>query len=254
MASQLIVAIIRKLHIDAKISLAEQGNDLLEAVAIFSRDADDISIDRGLHLLFGILDGLDDLTGFFDGNTLLELHLLPYGGTGGGFDLSVVQRLEGDSPLDELGLQNVSDSLELVFVGGREDDLVLAVKLNIGMRSLQVVALMDFLKGLLDGIGDFRQVYVANDVERVFGGHCFLVYDKVVVPASNSDVSRGSMASNSCDAAVIGCRAQTNKKTRLVGPGLGEVSASSWRRLDGRTDKPNPRRCECSSAYRRKNR
>ena len=131
----IIIAIVRELNVDPEIGLTNQGDDLLQAVAVFAGDADDLSVDGGLYLLLGILDELDDLTRLFNGDALLELDLLADGGAGGGLDFAVFKGLERDIALDELGLEDVDDGFELVLVGGGEDEFLLAIKLNVGVSN-----------------------------------------------------------------------------------------------------------------------
>src|SRR6266496_6585573 len=89
-----VIAVVRKLQVDAVVVLSDEGDDLLQAVAVFAAYADDVSVDRGLHRLLGVLDGLDDLARLLDADALLQLHLLAHSGAGRGLDLAVLEVLQ----------------------------------------------------------------------------------------------------------------------------------------------------------------
>src|SRR6185369_5815386 len=48
--------VIRKLHVDAEIFAAKQGNDLLQSIAIFAAHAYQVTLDRSLYFLLRVLD------------------------------------------------------------------------------------------------------------------------------------------------------------------------------------------------------
>ena len=78
--------------------------------------------------------------------------------------------LRGHGALDEFRLQNLGDGAEFVIVlAGQQDFVILFVELDGGFGVLQVVALIDFLGGLVDGVGDFGEVDFGDDVKGVFG-------------------------------------------------------------------------------------
>src|SRR5208283_4585452 len=64
-------AVIRKLHVNAEIVLPQHRNDVLQCIAIFAADANDITLNGGLNLFLGVLDELDDVARFLDGDALL---------------------------------------------------------------------------------------------------------------------------------------------------------------------------------------
>jgi len=158
--------------------LAQQGDDLLQRVAILAGDAHDVGVDAGLHLELGILNELDDFFRLLNGDALLHFDLLADGAAGGRLDFAVLEGLERDVALGQLALKNVGDGLELVVVGAGESELGFAVELDVGVRPLEVVALGDLLERLLNGVLNLGDLDVADDIERIFCGHWFLVYDK----------------------------------------------------------------------------
>ena len=63
--------------------------------------------------------------------------------------------------------------LELV-VGDERNRAVGLVELDVGLRALEVVALDDFLAGLVEGVVDFLQVDGGGHIERTRAGHLSL--------------------------------------------------------------------------------
>ena len=116
---ELVGAEVGELEVDAEVSAAEHGHDLLEDVAVFADDADGVALDGGLGFELGVLDDGDDFFGVLGGDALLELDLLADGGVGGGLDLFVLEVLEGDAALDELLGEDFDDGLERVLVLAR---------------------------------------------------------------------------------------------------------------------------------------
>ncbi len=86
---------------------------------------------------------------------------------GGRLDRAVGQPFQRHAALHQFLLKDVIHCLQLVLVDGVQHDRILAVQFNHRLRILQVEAGMDFLQRLLDGVGNFLQVNLADDVECV---------------------------------------------------------------------------------------
>ena len=140
----------------------------LQRVAIPAGHAHQVALNRGLHLLLAVLDRLHDLARLLDGDALLQRDLLAHGGTGRGSDGPERQALQRHLALHQLLLQNLGHGFQLEFVlAGQHDLIVLLVELDVGLRVLQIVALLNFLQRLLDGVVHFRQLDFGDDVESV---------------------------------------------------------------------------------------
>src|ERR1700687_1476023 len=74
----LVCSVVRKLRIDAKILPTEERDDFLQRVPIFPAHPYQVSLNRSVHFLLGILDDLHDLARLFDGDALLHRNLLLY--------------------------------------------------------------------------------------------------------------------------------------------------------------------------------
>ena len=65
----------------------------------------------------------------------------------------------GHAAADEASLEDLPERVHLELVVGRQDDRVLgAVEIDRRARSLEVVALRDFLARLVDGVVDLLEV------------------------------------------------------------------------------------------------
>ena len=68
----LVRAIVRELHVDAKIFSLQFGDHVLKRVAILSGNANDVRLNRSLDLCLGVFDKLYDFFGFVLRNSLLN--------------------------------------------------------------------------------------------------------------------------------------------------------------------------------------
>ena len=67
--------------------------------------------------------------------------------------------LQADAALDEFRFQHIHHLLQSeIAVGFHADTLFLAVKLHLGIRSLEVVALLYLLQCLVDGVVDLLKI------------------------------------------------------------------------------------------------
>src|SRR5215469_849892 len=93
----LVGPVIGELHVNAKVFSPQQSNDFLKRVPVFATNPNQIALDGGLDFFLRILDGLDDLPGFFRGDALLHSNPLAYRGPGGWFHSAVGQGLKRHS-------------------------------------------------------------------------------------------------------------------------------------------------------------
>src|SRR5579864_6417154 len=59
--AKLSTAVVRELHVNAKIGAAQHGDDLLQRVAVFAAHPHQVTLDGSLRLLLRVLDALHDL-------------------------------------------------------------------------------------------------------------------------------------------------------------------------------------------------
>src|SRR5712691_1183219 len=89
----LVRAIVCKLHMNAKIFGLQFSDYLLKCIAVFSRNAYHIALNRCLHLCFRIFDEPDDLFCLFLRDSLLNLNVLSDGAAGRWLHVSITQGL-----------------------------------------------------------------------------------------------------------------------------------------------------------------
>ena len=87
-------------------------------------------------------------------------------------DIDYADVLQGNSPLDQLPLQAVDERRHVELVIGRQPHLAGgAVEFEGVFDTAKIVAVLEFLASLIDGVVDFLQVDASGDVERRVGGH-----------------------------------------------------------------------------------
>src|SRR5262249_57164989 len=93
-------------------------------------------------------------------------------------------------PTMELRLEDVGDGLQLHVVGGGDHDVGLLER-DLILAALEVVARLDLSPDLIERVGDLLHIDLADDVERVLGGHGSLVYRSgtVATPAGGTNVT-----------------------------------------------------------------
>jgi hypothetical protein len=158
---------IRKLDREIE-TLGFQGLDGgLEIVLAFAGDADGVALNLGLHFHLQLLDELSDnlrLLGFESG---LDLDGLAKAGVRCRLGFLIIERFHRDSALDHLLVQRFGQGAELHVVGGMERDrLLLRIPVDLGVRAFEIVALVDFLAGLIDRVIDLLLIDFGNDIER----------------------------------------------------------------------------------------
>src|SRR5882672_472591 len=164
--------VIRKLHIDSKVVLLHQGDDLLEGIAVLAADPHYVSLDGSLNFLLRFLNYLYDLFCLLNRDPLLHGDLLFRGAAGGRFDWSVGQTFQGHASFNQFLLKDVVDMFQFVLVRGVQDDRVFTFERDARLRILEVETGRDFFHRLLDRVRNFLQVNLADDIESVFGHSC----------------------------------------------------------------------------------
>src|SRR5271165_3284301 len=97
----LVRTVVRKLHVDSEILPLDQGDDLLQRIAVLAAHAHHVALNRRLHFLLRILDQLHDVAGLLDRNALLHGDLLLGRAARGRFDGAVSQALQRYAALDQ---------------------------------------------------------------------------------------------------------------------------------------------------------
>src|SRR5438046_10038694 len=111
-------AIVRELEIKPEVLALERADDRLKIVAILAAHAHLVFLDRRLDPDPRPLDELHDLLGLLGRNPLLDRHDLAHRSLRGRLDLAVLERLQGDTPLHELGREHVDHRLQARLVVG----------------------------------------------------------------------------------------------------------------------------------------
>src|SRR5699024_4108136 len=110
--------------------------------------------------------------------------------------LAVLERLQRDSALDQLRLEHVEDGLDPVFAVGLHLNR-LAAPGDRGIGAAEVVAGVDLLRSLVEGVVGLLTIDLADDVEGGFAGHgCAFVFGDACPDATSvtpdSESSRGA--------------------------------------------------------------
>src|SRR5581483_2814639 len=109
-------------------------------------------------------DVLDNFFRFFSRDSLLQRHLLTSSSTKRRFDLSVGKSFQRNAALNELCLQNIVEALQLELII-RGYDKISAFDRYVTLASFKVEALLNLFHCLINGVVDFRHIYIGNDVE-----------------------------------------------------------------------------------------
>ena len=83
--------------------------------------------------------------------------LLPDGAAERRFDRAVGQPLEGYTALNQFRLENIVEAFEAVLVLRGEDDCLFGFDFDVAFASLEIEAVMDLFKGLVDGVFHFGE-------------------------------------------------------------------------------------------------
>src|SRR6476469_9125716 len=126
-----LAAVVGELHVDPEVVAFQQGNHLLQRVAVLAADSHRISLNRCLRLLLGILDHADNFLSLLRRDSLLHCYLLPCPGTRCRFNCPVCQALQRHAAFHQFALENLRDCLELELVGRAHVDGILAFQLNL---------------------------------------------------------------------------------------------------------------------------
>src|SRR6266568_2115832 len=148
---------------------ADELDDLLQVVPRLAGDAHALALDGALHLELGVLDQLHDRLGFLGLDALGEgeqlLHRLA-----ALLDRPVLDAPQTDAALGELLHQDLARGLQALLGRAADlDTLLLLLLLHLGVGALEVVALLDLLARLLEGVVDLLLVHLVDDVEGRHG-------------------------------------------------------------------------------------
>jgi hypothetical protein len=151
---------------------SQQRLHLLERVARLRRDPQLVTLDRGRYLELRGLDLLDHGLCLVGGDAVDERDVEAVVAARSRLGFVVVERLQADLALDQLGLEHVERRHDALF-GVRADGDAVARPLHRRAGVLEVVALRDLLGGLVDRVVDLLPVDLGHDVETVVGhGGC----------------------------------------------------------------------------------
>src|SRR6267143_2137564 len=165
------VAEVLELGIHAQLVLlaAHELHDLLQVVARFPGDAHAVALDGALHLELGVLDQLHDGLRLLGLDALCESEELLHG-LAALLDVAVLHSAQADAPFGELLHQHLARGFQALL--GRAADLepfLLLLLLQMRVGTLEVVALLDLLARLLEGVVDLLFVHLVDDVEGRHG-------------------------------------------------------------------------------------
>src|SRR6185369_10136141 len=159
------VAEVFELQRKPVIAFLQERDGLLQIVALLSRYAKTVGLDRDLHFHLGRLDVLDDLLGRLGFDAGLDGDLLARTVAGRRFDLSLVEALQRHAALGELAFEHFDGGLDLEVVR-RLELKRLVHELDLRVAALEVVALRHFLDGLAERVVDLMPIDLGNYVER----------------------------------------------------------------------------------------
>src|SRR5690606_419507 len=155
---------VLELQRDAEIALAQQGDGLLQVVALLAVDPQLLAVDLAVDLELGVLVRGMDLLGRLALDVLPDGDLLPRAGQVG-LDVAEFQAADVDAAGSQALLEDVGHLLELEVAGrGLADDVVVQGELRVD--ALEVEAGGQFAAGLVDCIGQLVGVHFGHDVER----------------------------------------------------------------------------------------
>src|SRR5687768_15467995 len=144
---------------------AQQRDGRLQVVALLTADSDAALVNGRLHLDLRIFQDLNDLLRLLGLDAFLDLDAE----LGGAFRalgrLTDFEVLQAHFAADELLLQHRERRLDAIIGRGCEQDL-LVLELDTRVRALEVEALRDLARRLIDGVLDLGPFDLRDDVER----------------------------------------------------------------------------------------
>src|SRR5215470_2407679 len=133
---------------DPKILALKFGYDILQGIAVATRNPYDITLNGSLNFSFTVFDELNNLFCLLLRNTLLNLSSLSNRATDCRFYVAITQRFQWNTSPDEFLLENVVHVSQLRFVFCGQHQLML-FKDDICRTTLEVETLSHFLDGLI---------------------------------------------------------------------------------------------------------
>ena len=145
----------------------ECGDDRLQIVLALGLNADQIALDLRSDLLELVANSFGELLGHSSCRPSRSLMCLAHATAGRLLFLFVVEDFEGRDALDQLRFDRVADRLEAILAGG-VDCYVFLSQLNLGPGIFEIVPLLNFALGLIDGVAhllksNFETISNEND-------------------------------------------------------------------------------------------
>ena len=169
---RLILAVVGELQRLAVVLVAQELDHGLQRVLRSRGNTQLVGLDGHLNLELLILDVLIDLLGGRLVNALDDMAEHAHGAARCRLRSIPRDSLEVDAALDELGAQHVDNLLgDKVGRGVDRKELVALRKLDRGAGILQVIALGNLARGLLEGVVDLLHVDLGHDVEAGIFSH-----------------------------------------------------------------------------------
>ena len=169
---RMILAVVGELQRLAVVLVAQELDNGLQRVLRSRGNTQLLGLDGHLDLELLILDVLVDLLGGRLVDTLDDMAEHAHGAARCRLRSIPRDSLEVDAALDELGAQDIDDLLgDKVGRGVDRKELVALRKLDRGAGILQVIALGNLARGLLEGVVDLLHVDLGHDVEAGIFSH-----------------------------------------------------------------------------------
>src|SRR5947208_9965974 len=156
-------SVVRELQRDVELMALDGLDRRLEVVLRLARHADLRALDLCLDLRDRLANELRDLLRLVVGDAGDELHCLAGRALGRLFDLTGLEGLQGDLAADGLLLKDLVRGLEAILGAGVDLDL-LVLERHGRARVLEVEPLVDLAGRLVDGVADFLDVDLGDDV------------------------------------------------------------------------------------------
>jgi hypothetical protein len=158
--------VIRKLDREMEALCFQDLDGGLEIVLAFAGNADGIALDLRLHLHLLLLNQLGDDFGLLRLQSGFNLDHLAKAGISCGFHFLVIEGFHGNAALYHLLVQRFGEGAELHVVRSvKRDRFFLRIPVDRGVRSFEIVSLVDLLTGLINSVIDLLLIDFGNDIE-----------------------------------------------------------------------------------------
>ncbi len=158
--------VIRKLNREVEALRFQDLDGSLEIVLAFAGDADGIALYLRLHLHLLLLHELGDDFGLLAFQSGFDLYGLAKAGIRCRLYLLIIERSHRDTALDHFLVQRFSEGAEFHVVRSvKGDRFFLLIPIDRGVRSFEIVSLIDLFSSLIKGIIDLLHINFGNDIE-----------------------------------------------------------------------------------------